>query len=125
MNLPHLVTGLLLVVGVINLLPVLGAASGARIAAAYGIGVDGMELEVLLRHRAVLFGVLGGFVIYAAFVPSYQPAAMVMAGVSMLGYAWLVWSVGGVNANLQRVLMVDLVGVFCLVLAAGLRLLGR
>ena len=39
-----------------------------------------------MRHRAVLFGLLGLFFIYAAFYPAYQPLAFV-GGLGGLGGA--------------------------------------
>ena len=118
----QVITGLLIVVGLINILPVLGVLSADRLAQAYGVPVAAADLEILLRHRALLFGVLGGFILYAAVLPAFQPAAMTMAAISMVGFALLVWSVGGYNANLARVLAIDVVGIVCLAIAAGLSL---
>ena len=56
----HLVTAALLVVGV------LGAE---RLNQLYGIDASEPNLAVLMRHRAVLFGLLGGFFVLAAFKP--------------------------------------------------------
>lgn len=60
----------LLVVGVIHLLPLAGVVGASRLSALYGIAVAEPNLELLLRHRAVLFGVLGGLCIAAAFQPA-------------------------------------------------------
>lgn len=117
------ITLLLIVVGLINFLPVVGALSADRIAQAYAIDVSGRDLELLLRHRALLFGILGGFIIYAAFVPALQPAAMVMAGISMAGFLLLAWPPGDLNPALRRVLAVDLVGLLLLSAAAALQAL--
>ena len=117
------VTGLLVIVGLINLAPVLGILSAHRLAEGYGVEVSSVDLEILLRHRALLFGILGGFILYAAFKPELQPAAMAMAAVSMVGYALLAWLADGANAQLMKVLVVDLVGIVCLVAAILLRML--
>lgn len=113
---------LLFVVGVINFLPVLGVASADRLAAAYGIDLFGNDLIILLRHRALLFGVLGGFIIYSVFFPVYRPPAMVMAAIAMIGYVLLMFAVGNYNAELYRVMLVDYVGIACLVVAAAIHL---
>jgi len=63
----RVITGLIVFAGVINFLPVMGVFSGARIESLYGVELSDPTLEVLLRHRAVLFGLLGGFMIVAAF----------------------------------------------------------
>ena len=114
---------LLLIVGIINFLPVLGVVSADRLAHAYGIDLFGNDLVILLRHRAILFGVLGGFIIYSVFVPAYQPPAMVMAAVAMVGYVVLMHSVGNYNQELYRVMLVDYLGIACLAAAAALRFL--
>ena len=116
------ITVLLVLVGIINFLPVLGVLSAERISAAYAVTASSPDLEILLRHRALLFGVIGGFILVAAFVPAYQPAAMAMAAVSMLGFLWLAWGVGDFNASLRKIAMVDLLGIVFLVAAVALKL---
>ena len=117
-----LIAALLAAVGLINLLPMVGVLSGARIAAGYGIDLPGPDLEILLRHRALLFGVLGGFIVYAAFLPALQWPAMVLAGLSMAGFLLLAWSVGGYNAALAKVALVDAIGLVLLAAAVLLKL---
>jgi hypothetical protein len=116
---------LLFIVGVINFLPVLGVLSAARLSQAYAIELDGNDLVILMRHRALLFGIVGGFILYSVFVPGYQTAAMVMAALSMLGYIFLLWQQGGYNAALHKVLLVDIVGIVCLAAAVVLKFLSR
>ncbi|MDX1733491.1 MAG: hypothetical protein R3228_03960 [Halioglobus sp.] len=115
------ITILLLAVGVINFLPVLGVLSAERLSQAYGIATPGSDLEILLRHRALLFGIVGGFVLFSLFAPLYQGAAMVMAGVSMVGFLFFLFQVGGYNEALHRVMIVDVVGIACLAVAAVLK----
>ena len=112
---------LLFAVGVINFLPVLGVVSAARLSQAYAIAFNSNDIVILMRHRALLFGILGGFILYAVFVPGYQTPAMVMAAVAMLGYVFLMWRVGDYNASLHKVMVVDIVGILCLVGAAVLK----
>lgn len=111
------ITILRLLVGLINFLPVLGVLSGTRISQAYSVELVGNNLEILLRHRALLFGVVGGFVLYSLFVPAMQGPAMVMAGVSMLGFLALMWQVGGYNEAMNKVMLVDVLGIVLLVAA--------
>ena len=98
--------------------PVVGVLSAARLEQAYGISLASSDLEVLMRHRALLFGVLGGFVVYAPLFPVYQVAAMVMAGISMVGFVVLALRVGGVNRALSRVLVAAGAGIAVLLVAA-------
>lgn len=119
------ITFCLVVVGLINLGPVLGVISAQRLASAYSITLAGNDLAILLRHRALLFGILGAFILYAAFNPLYQPAAMVMAGVSMVGFVGLVLGTGGYNEALGKVLFVDVLGIVFLLAAVVLKYVGR
>ena len=113
------------VVGVINILPLVGVLSATRIAGAYGVAVDGPDMEILLRHRALLFGIVGGFVLVSLAIPQYRLAALAMAGVSMLGFLALAVSVGSYGAALGRVVTADLVGAGALAVALCLHFLAR
>ena len=109
--------------GVINFLPGLGVGSAAMLSQAYAVELDRNDLVILMRHRALLFGIVGGFIIYSVFVPGYQMPAMVMAAVAMPGYVFLMWQVGDYNASLHKIMVVDLVGILCLAGAALLKYL--
>ncbi|MGA7812323.1 phosphopantetheine adenylyltransferase [Caballeronia sp.] len=114
-----LITILLVVVGVIHVLPVVGAVGGARLAALYGMSFDEPDLAILMRHRAVLFGLLGVFIVYSAFHPEQQPLALVAGLVSAGSFLWIAWCVGGYNPAIARVVLVDVVAVACLIAAGG------
>lgn len=116
---------LLVLVGLINFLPVTGVVSTERVANAYSVELPGSDLAILMRHRALLFGIIGGFIVYAAFVPGYRPAAMIMAAVSMTGFLLLIWLVGDYNASLRRIAIADGVGILLLAAAAVLHLSDR
>src|SRR5690606_4009073 len=73
------ITALLILVGIIHLLPLSGILGAERLAALYGIAVHGPDLEILMRHRAVLFGLLGSLLVYAAFKPPLQALAIAAA----------------------------------------------
>ncbi|NNC55758.1 MAG: phosphopantetheine adenylyltransferase [Pseudomonadales bacterium] len=118
-----IITLCLIVVGLINFAPVLGVLSVQNIEAAYGLGIADSNIGILMRHRALLFGILGGFVLCAAFIPRYQVAAMSMAGASMIGYAMLVLGAGGYNPMLAKVLVADFVGITFLCIAIILKII--
>lgn len=109
---------MLIVVGVIHLLPLSGVLGGAQLFSLYGVPVNDPNLEILMRHRAVLFGLLGVFLVYAAFKPSLQCVALLAGALSVGSFLLLAWSIGGYNAPLATVVMVDLVAVACLVVGA-------
>ena len=115
----HLISAALIVVAIIHLMPLLGVLGSERLGALYGIRFDDPNLAILMRHRAVLFGVLGGFLLYAAFRPAFQPAALIAGFVSVVTFLGLAWSVGGYNAQLGRVVTADIVALACLVVGAA------
>ena len=108
----------LLVVGVIHLLPLAGVVGASRLSALYGIAVAEPNLELLLRHRAVLFGVLGGLCIAAAFQPALQGVALVAAATSVVSFLLLARAVGGYNAQVGRVVTADWIALAALAIAA-------
>lgn len=115
----HLVSAMLAVVAIIHLLPLPGVLGGARLSALYGIQIDEPNLVILMRHRAVLFGLLGAFLMYAAFRPAFQLAALIAGFVSVLSFLYLAWSEGGYNAQVGRVFTADIVALACLVVGAA------
>jgi hypothetical protein len=107
---------MLVVVGLIHLMPVSGIFGGDRLTALYGLPFEEPNLAILMRHRAVLFGLLGLFFVFAAFKPAYQPIAFVGAFVSVTSFLWLAWAVGGHNAQVGRVFAADVIALVCLVI---------
>lgn len=120
-----LIAGLLIIVGIIHLLPVSGVLGAERLAALYGVSVQGPDLAILMRHRAVLFGLLGVFLVWAAFKPALQPAALLAGFVSVVSFLVLARSVGGYNTELGRVVAADVFACACLILATGLYIFRR
>lgn len=118
----HLVSTMLVVVAVIHLLPLSGWFGPERLTALYGLPFDEPNLAILMRHRAVLFGLLGVFFLVAAFRPEWQGLAFVAGFVSVLSFLYLVWSVGGYNAQVARVVIADWMALACLLIGAGVRL---
>lgn len=114
----HLISAMLVVVAVIHLLPLSGVLSSERLTALYGLNFSEPNLAILMRHRAVLFGILGVFFLFAAFQPPLQIAAFVIGFVSVISFLWLAWSVGGYNAQVARVFAADIVALGCLVVGA-------
>jgi hypothetical protein len=115
------ITFCLVVVGLINFAPVMGVISAQKLESSYSVTLAGNDLSILMRHRALLFGILGAFILYSAFNPFYQPAAMIMGGASMVGFALLVLGVGGYNEAVGKVLFIDFLGILFLLAAVVLK----
>ncbi|EFQ82155.1 hypothetical protein HMPREF0063_12679 [Aeromicrobium marinum DSM 15272] len=119
----EVVIGVLLVVAaVIHALPVIGVVSSERVAALYAITVDGTDLAVLLRHRAVLFGVLAGLLVAAVLDPDLRGPVAVAVLVSDLAFAALAIGAREIGRSLRRVLVADIVSIIALVGVIGLLL---
>ena len=112
-------TCLVLVAATINLAPLLGAFAPERMTALYGVNLDDPNLQVLMRHRAVLFGIVGGLLLVAAFHPPLRTIGYAVGFASMLSFLLIAWLVGGYSAEIQRVILLDVVGIAALA-GAGL-----
>lgn len=114
----HVVTAMLLVVALIHWLPLSGVLGAARLRALYGLSFDEPNLAILMRHRAVLFGLLGVFLACAAFQTALHAVALGAAAVSVGSFLCLAWSVGGYNALVGRVVKADVVALVCVAIGA-------
>lgn len=112
----YLVSIMLVIVAIIHLLPLSGVLGGERLVALYGLPFSDPNLAILMRHRAVLFGILGLFLLFAAFRPQFQAIAFIAGFVSVVSFLWLAWSVGGYNTQVARVFTADVVALACLIL---------
>ncbi len=112
----YLVSAMLLIVAIIHLLPLVGVLGNDRLSSLYGMDFSEPNLAILMRHRAVLFGLLGGLFLFAAFRPAWQGVAFVAGFVSVTSFLGLAWSTGGYNAQVSRVFTADVVALVCLVI---------
>jgi len=113
-----IVASMLLAVGIIHLLPLSGVLSAARLFDLYGITFDDPNVEILMRHRAVLFGLLGIFLISSAFLPNLQLAALITGFVSVVSFLYLAYSVGGYNDQVNRIVTADKAAIVCLLVGS-------
>ena len=76
--------------GLVHLLPVAGISGAAKLEALYGVEIaHDPVLTLLMQHRALLFGIIGFFLIMAVWHTQWRPAARLIALVSMLGFVVL------------------------------------
>ena len=108
---------LMTLVGLINIAPLVAVASRSRVESMYAVKVSTAELKILLRHRAVLFGIVGALVIAGAFVEPLRLAAMIAGLVSMASFIAVAIQVGGYGKAIQRVIRADIVGLLLLAAA--------
>lgn len=114
------VSFLLAIVALIHLVPLTGALGPQRLQALYGLAFDNPDLKILMQHRAVLFGLLGAFLLHAALRPALVPLALAAGFVSVVSFLGFSLAEPGHNALIARVVTADWLALGCLVLAGAL-----
>lgn len=109
---------LIFAVGVVHLLPLSGVLSADRLESLYGVAVVDPDLLILMRHRAVLFGIVAGLLIAAALHDPLRRVGIAAGLVSMLSFVVIALLAGSPNAELQRVVAVDVASSLALVSVA-------
>src|SRR3989344_8071229 len=82
---------ILVLVAVVHALPLVGVLGAGKLAQLYGTPVQDAGVELLLRHRAVLFGLLAAFMGYAALRPDLHRLGLVAGLVSVGSFLLLSW----------------------------------
>lgn len=113
----------LVVAGIIHLLPVAGIAGADVLSRLYGIRPDNADLVIMLRHRALLFGLLGAFLVAAAFRAEWQGLAILAGFLSAAGFVAIAWQTGNYSKALARIVMADIVALVALAVAGAASLL--
>lgn len=112
----YLVYGSLLLAGIIHLLPLSGVAGARRLEALYGVAFDDPTTLLLMRHRAVLFGLLGCLLVYAVLRPGLRTVAFALGLGSALSFIVLAgfdgWSF---SREIHRVVLADWIALLALV----------
>jgi heme A synthase len=105
----------LFIAGVINLLPSVLAFLPDKISKSYGIEIPNENYELLLRHRAILFGIIGGLMIYSAVAKKHYEVSTVIGLISMISFIVLFFLIGkDINSDLKKVMTIDIVGTVIL-----------
>lgn len=119
------VAGVLGVVAVVHALPAVGVLGAGKLVQLYGIPEPDAVVELLLRHRAVLFGLLAGFMGYAALRPGLHRLALVAGLASVASFLLLAWLQrgSGLHPAVMTVVWVDAaaLALLAVALAAHLR----
>ncbi len=107
----------LFISGIINLLPSILAFIPNKISQSYGIEIPNSNYELLLRHRAILFGIIGGIMIYSAITKNNYSIAVLIGLISMISFILLFKLVNGeINHELNKVMKIDIVGIIILLI---------
>jgi hypothetical protein len=111
----YAVYGALFVAGLIHLLPLSGVLGSSQLASLYGLRFDEPSLSILMRHRAVLFGLIGSLMLWSIFRPALRSAAFLGGIISVASFILLALTADSYNAQIRRVVLVDavvLIGLF-------------
>ncbi len=114
-------TTLLLVAGIINFIPLVGVISVEQLVRLYEVPLQSTDLIILMRHRAVLFGLLGAFILYSIIRPGLQQLACVAGLVSMLSFVLLAYAVGDFGQPMSKIIVADIIGSVALLAVLLLR----
>ena len=118
-----IVSSILFIVSVIHLLPVVGVLGSESLIKLYGVSISDSNTEILLRHRAVLFSIIGLFLLLSVFKTEYQPIAICIGLISVASFLLLTWSIEGLNSEISRVVKVDWVALALLIVAGAINIL--
>ena len=98
----------LFIAGLINLLPSLLAFLPDKISKSYGVEIPNANYELLLRHRAILFGIIGGLMIFSAILKKYYELSTIAGLVSMTSFIIFYFLIGNnINSELKKVMIID------------------
>ena len=116
----YVLPGALVVAALVNLAPIVGVISTETLVALYGIRLESPDLIILMRHRAILFGLIGSFILLSVFRPVLRPLAITVALASMLSFIALAFLVGDYSQKIANLIVGDLVASVILLAALGI-----
>ncbi|MEO6064613.1 MAG: hypothetical protein ABIP49_02370 [Lysobacterales bacterium] len=122
----HRILALILIaVGLLHLYPAVGVFGPGRLQALYDIGSSDPDTLLLLRHRAVLFALLGIAMIAGGIHTPWRWPALIAGLVSTLSFVVLAFPLSDNSAAVTRVFWSDVVAsallMFAVVLAIRYR----
>ncbi|MFM2421724.1 MAG: hypothetical protein RL291_254, partial [Pseudomonadota bacterium] len=91
---------LLVAVGLIHIIPVTGVLGPDALQRLYGIPISDLNLLILMRHRAVLFAIVGFLLLAAVLWPSLRWPALLAGFVSVGSFLWIAAGYPGANAEI-------------------------
>ena len=106
---------LLIIAGLINFVPVVGVLSAETLAGLYEIPAPEGDLLILMRHRAVLFGILGALIFASVVRRHLRPTAIVAGLASMLAFIVLALVADGYGPKFQQIILADVIGSVALI----------
>ena len=107
-------------VGLLNAYPAIGMLGAKQLRGLYGLRFEDPNLLTLMQHRAVLLGLIGLFLIVAAFRRELQPAGFVLGFASMLSFVVFARLQDEPSRFISKVATADIAGSALLLVALAL-----
>lgn len=98
---------ILLITGLVHLLPFSFLFFTEQLQKNYGVDMSDANLQLLLRHRAIFFGMIGIGLIFSAIKKSFYGLASTIGLISMVSFIVLFYEIGGINHQLRSVMIID------------------
>ena len=111
---------LLVIVGIINVFPIIVFFDSTKTAKLYGVPIDGESLIILMRHRGVLLSLVGLFLIFVAFKPEFRIFAIAVALISKLAFIFLTFTASNYTSEVRQVALIDVGAIVLLVAVLGI-----
>jgi hypothetical protein len=110
---------ILFLTGIVNLLPALLAFMPQRMEQTYGIQLPDGNYALLMRHRAVLFGIVGGLMLFSAISRQHYSLACIVGLVSMVSFIVLYYLIGPnqIHIALKKIMWTDVIASVVLIIA--------
>jgi hypothetical protein len=118
--LEKIVSIILVIVGIINVLPIMVFFDSSKAVKLYGFPLEGESLTALMRHRGVLLSLVGIALIIGAFKSEYIVVAVSLAVISKITFNFLVFSTPNITSEVQKVAFIDIASMVLLLIALGL-----
>lgn len=96
--------------GLLNIYPLVGVISADHLTGLYGGNFASPDIQTLMRHRAVMLGLVGVLMLFAAFRSSLQLLAATLGLVSMSSFVILAYSIGDTGPEIGKVAIADIAG---------------
>ena len=98
---------ILLITGLVHILPFSFLFFTEQLQKSYGVDISDANLQLLLRHRAIFFGLIGVGMILSAIKKSFYGWASAIGLISMVSFVLLFYQIGGINQQLRSVMLID------------------
>lgn len=116
---------ILLIVGIINLLPLVVFFDYTKTVQLYAVPIEGENLIILMRHRGVLLSLVGIALIVSVFKTDYRILAIALALISKIAFIFLTFTSENYTSEIKQVALIDVGAFILLLLAFGLNYLSK